>query len=613
LPTSYLTRFSKIIRHGIRHQGGLANLVAKTAKILVKDGWAGIRLRTQHLETVGIYTQISYDEWVEANEMEPDDLVPLDHTLKLSIICPVYNPNIAFLRAAIESVLNQTYSRWEMILVDDVSDFDPKASIADLLNDSRIHFYRQKERGNISDATNYGIRAATGDILTFMDQDDLLSCRAFAYLADSFTSDEQIQFVYSDEDKLDFSGQRCDPFFKPDWNYYYLLSCNYICHLTAFRHSLLQKIGPLNSEFDGAQDYDLILRASEHVSAAEIRHIPRILYHWRKTPQSTSHDIMAKPYAIKAGQTALQQHIERSGLKAKVSNVNVVRYQVAFALPEPEPLVSIIIPTRNHLNLLQNCIESLSASDYRHFEIIVVDNGTNEPHCLDYLKQLQHSGTASIIKDDRAFNFSRLMNLACKSAQGSYLCFLNNDVEVINNNWLSEMVSVMAQPNVGIVGAKLFYPDKTIQHSGIILGIGGIAGHGHKNFDGESHGYGDRLICRQEISAVTGACMLTSADIFKSVGGFNEEDLPVAFNDVDYCMKVRQRGYKVLWTPFAELIHHESKSRGLEDTEQKQARFRSEIAYMQEQWADSLYTDPYYNPNLTLQTEGFELAAKSRV
>jgi len=357
----------------------------------------------------------------------------------------------------------------------------------------------------------------------------------------------------------------------------------------------------------------LVLRASEILQSNEIHHIPRILYHWRKHPDSTSQNPMAKPYALIAGERALQEHLKRSNIEAKVKT-KFISYEVTFEAPSPSPSVSIIIPTRNQFELLKTCIESIhKLTQYQNFEILIIDNDTDDPKTLSYLLALEKQTGHRIIRDKRSFNFARLMNDAVNQCNSELICFLNNDIEVISKNWLSEMVAVIAQDKVGIVGAKLLYSDDSIQHGGVILGIGGVAGHAHKYFPNGHPGYINRLQSRQEYSAVTGACLLTQKSTYERVEGMDEENLAIAFNDIDYCLKVRELGLKTVWTPFAVLYHHESKSRGLEDTLSKQKRYSKEIQTMKLRWGDQLKQDPAYNPNLTLSYENFAIAPSGRV
>ena len=624
-----ITQAYSTLSRAIAHEGGFFSLCLKFTAIIKNEGLSGISLRIKHLQIVyfqetlslevsdTVEESINYQMWL--SRYKEDDLnaaLKLIHTFKnkalISIICPVYNPNPRDLHKAIKSVLNQHYIHWELCLADDCStDFDLEIFLAKY-QDKRIKYIKRRSNGNISETSNNAIDLSCGEYICFLDQDDLLSPDALFWIALAINKQSQLKFLYSDEDKLDEAGQRCDPNFKPDWNYHYLLACNYICHLAVYKRDLLTSLGGCQVGMEGAQDYDLILRASEKLKPNEIHHVPRILYHWRKHPESTSQNAMAKPYAIEAGERAIKAHLARTNTKASVKT-QFIRYEVSFDLPTTLPKVSIVIPTRNQVELLKTCISSIeNLSDYQNYEIIIVDNQSNEPKTLTYLEKIEKEEQYKIIHDDESFNYARLMNDAVKSCTSELICFLNNDIEIISKNWLSEMVSVILQKDIGIVGAKLLYSDDSIQHGGVILGVGGVAGHAHKYFPNGHPGYINRLESRQEYSAVTGACLLTRKSTFESVGGMDEENLAIAFNDVDFCLKVRELGYKTVWTPFATLYHHESKSRGLEDTLSKQKRYAKEIKTMKDRWGSKLTEDPAYNPNLTLNFENFSIAPWSR-
>jgi len=626
----FIQKAYSILSRALVHEGGIYRLGLKFVKILFNEGLKGIFFRVRHLEIedfqknlggIGVGTQrdtIDYVNWLKRENAEQsnkhtDILNSFKYKPLISIICPIYNPNHKYLAEAISSVLNQLYKNWELCLVDDCSTKFNLSAFIKKYPDNRIKTIQRSINGNISEASNSAIGLSSGDFICFLDQDDVLSKEALLWIVDAVNVNPEIKFIYSDEDKLDTSGNRCNPNFKPDWNYHYLLSRNYICHLAVYDKTLLETLGGCKIGLEGAQDYDLALRASEHLNEGEIYHIPRILYHWRIHQESTSLNHLAKPYTLTAGKQALQAHLQRSNINATVK-INYTSYEVSYSRPSPSPAVSIIIPTRNQFELVKACIESVNKlSDYGNYEIVVIDNDSDDRQTIGYLKTLETLEHHRVIWDKGSFNFARLMNDSVAQCQSEFICFLNNDIEVISKNWLSEMISIIIQKNVGIVGAKLLYPDNTIQHGGIVLGICGVAGHAHKHFPNGHPGYINRLESRQEYSAVTGACLLTRKHTFELVGGMDQANLAIAFNDIDYCLKVRDLGLKTVWTPFAVLYHHESKSRGLEDTPSKQDRYAKEFTIMKSRWGRRLTQDPAYNPNLTLSDETFAYAASPRL
>jgi GT2 family glycosyltransferase len=613
-----LKKSMSILTKALQHEGGLRQLFGKSIKVLGRDGLSGILIRIRHLIIVGtqhqpLVEEITYPEWIEKKEPKCSlDLSQISNKPLISIVCPVYNPTPDQFRAAIASVQAQQYTHWELCLADDCStNFDLEAFLGDY-DDPRIKNTLRAENGNISLATNSAVAIAEGEYVAFMDQDDVLSGDALLWLVQAINEHPQWQLIYSDEDKLDLDGNRCDPHFKPDWNYEYFLNCNYLCHLSLYESELLISLGGCREGLEGAQDYDLALRAAETLAPNAIGHIPHILYHWRKSPGSTSQDALAKPFAIEAGERAITEHLARTNTAATVTT-DFIRYRVHYQVQNPAPCVTIVIPSRNAKELLRSCIDSIfDKTHYPDYRILVVDNGSDDPDALTYLEQLDRQSNAEVIRDPRAFNFSALINLGIRAANTEFVCAMNNDIEIISTDWLKEMISVIQQPDVGIVGAKLLYPDDTVQHGGCILGINGVAGHAHKYFSADSHGYADRLIARQELSAVTGACLLTTRSLFDAVDGFDEQHLAVAFNDIDFCLEAGKKGFKIVWTPHAKMYHHESKSRGSEDTEAKVKRFNQEVDWMKSKWGDVLLHDPHYNSNLSLSHEGFSLAIDPR-
>jgi glycosyltransferase involved in cell wall biosynthesis len=539
----------------------------------------------------------------------------------VSIVVPVYDAPERWLRRAIESVREQTYPHWELCLADDAS---PAPHVRAVLEeaaaaDPRIKVVFREDNGHISAASNSALALATGDWIALLDHDDELAPDALYRVAAELIQNPDTDLVYSDEDKISEEGVRSTPYFKPDFLPDLLLGQNFICHLAVYRASLVRELGGFRLGYEGSQDWDLALRVVERTSPERIRHIPRVLYHWRTIAGSTALLLSEKSYPVEAARKALTDHLARTAQPAELVPVPGGHWRIKHRLPEPAPLVSLVIPTRNGLRLLRQCVESILAkTTYRTFEILVVDNGSDDPETLAWLREIASEESTSdrpairVLRDDRPFNYSALNNAAVAHARGEFVALINNDLEVISPDWLEEMLSQAARPGVGCVGAMLYYPDDTIQHAGVVLGIGGVAGHAFKRFPRGGEGVFNRARLVQNYSAVTAACLVVRKSTYEQVGGLGEKKLAVAFNDVDFCLKVRAAGYRNVWTPFAELYHHESASRGLEDTPEKHVRFRSEIETMLERWGDLLRADPAYNPNLTLEHEDFSIEPRPR-
>jgi O-antigen biosynthesis protein len=450
--------------------------------------------------------------------------------------------------------------------------------------------------------------------VAFLDHDDLLPAHALAYMVMAIEAQPDVQMLYSDEDKIDENGKRSDPYFKTAWNVDLFYSHNLVTHLALYRRELIKRTGGLRNEFAGAQDYDLVLRVIEHIKPEQIAHVPFILYHWRAHAGSTATaDLNIKPYAMLAGERALNAHFKRQGITARAQFIGH-GFRARYKLPDIQPTVSIIIPTRNAVELVRTCIESIKARTiYKNYEIVLVDNGSDDPAALAYFAEQAQAPNFMLIRDDSPFCYSAINNKAASQAHGEILCFLNNDIEVINPDWLNELVSHACRPGIGAAGARLLYPNGTLQHAGIVLGIGGWAGHAHKGFSSLAHGYVGRATLISSFSAVTGACMAVQRKHFEAVGGFDEVNLRVACNDVDLCLKFTELGLRNVYTPFASLYHHESATRGYEDTPEKKARFQREVDHMWSRWPQMMAKDPAYSPNLTLDHEDFSLAWPPRV
>ncbi len=529
--------------------------------------------------------------------------------IKFSILVPLYNTPKEFLTEMIGSVTAQTYKNWELCLADGSDGehgFVGEYCLSLAKADKRIIYKRLDKNGGISENTNACIEMSTGNYIALFDHDDLLHPSALFSYAKAIC-EQGADFLYCDEDKFNKLGRGFyDQYFKPDFSPDTLRGNNYICHFTVFKKSLLKEIGGgFRKEFDGSQDHDLVLRLTE--KAEKIIHIPEILYHWRISDASVASDPYAKPYTIKAGINAVSEHLDRMGLKGTVEstkfhpNMYHVKYEITG-----EPLVSILIPNCNHTDDLDKCIMSvINKSTYKNYEIIVIENNSNE-ETFKYYETLKGYPQIKVVtyKTD-TFNYSAINNFGAKHAKGEHIIFLNNDIEVITPNWIEEMLMLSQRSDVGLVGAKLYYPDNTVQHAGVILGMGGVAGHIFNGFDRENPAKFGKMAVVQNYTAVTFACAMIKRSVFDEVGGL-DEGFEVAFNDVDFCMSVRKKGYLNCWTPFAELYHYESKSRGLDDNPQKKARFEGEVDRFKQRWEKELADgDPFYNKNLTLRRGDF--------
>ncbi|RBW46952.1 glycosyltransferase family 2 protein [Psychromonas sp. B3M02] len=525
-----------------------------------------------------------------------------------SIVVPIYQPDLTLFKEMVESVLLQRYHHWQLILVDDASKDQALTDyLSSLMEDKRITVIQRVENGHISQASNDGLAAATGDYIVLLDHDDLLHSDALSAMAEAIHNSPDTQVLYSDEDKITDKGERVTPHFKPQWNRDLLYSMNYISHVGVYQRALVESVGGFRVGFEGSQDYDLLLRCVAKCHDQQIVHVPYVLYHWRAIQGSTALAESEKSYAEQAGLKALQNALAGQVVsveQGKLANT----YKVNWPITESQPLVSIIIPTKNAKKLVKQCIHSLyKKTSYPHFEILLIDNQSDDLASVEYFKALEAEGKIRLISYDKPFNYSAINNFAFTQAKGELLVLMNNDIEILSESWLTEMVANMSRPDIGCVGAKLYYPDGKLQHGGVITGLGGVAGHSHKYFPKGHPGYFKRLQVVQNLSAVTAACLAVRKEVFEEVGGFNEEHLTVAFNDVDFCLKVQQAGYRNLWSPYIEMVHHESISRGTEDTPEKQARFASEVNYMKKTWGEQLLHDPCYSQWLTLDREDFTL------
>ena len=585
----------------------------KGFKYMAKNG---ISHTIQRAKIEKLRNQASYPNWLARNEVldieaMTQEIATFHYQPKISIAMPVYNVEEKWLRLCIDSILNQVYTNWELCMADDAStDPNVKKILTEYQQlDERIRVVFREQNGHISEATNSALAIATGEFVALLDNDDELAINAFYEVVKVLNENPKLDLIYSDEDKIDMDGNRSDPAFKPDWSPDLLLGTNYISHLGVYRRSILEEIGGFRKGYEGSQDYDLVLRFTEKTTKERIKHIPKVLYYWRMLPTSTAVDQGSKGYAFEAGLRAVQDALVRRGINGHATHgaANGL-YDVYYDI-ESEKLVSIIIPTKNGYKDVQRCVSSIiEKTTYQNYEIIMADNGSTDPKMHELYAEFEQQlpGRFFVESIDIPFNFSTINNRAAKKAHGEYLLFLNNDTEVITENWLTLMVSFAQQERIGCVGAKLLYPNNTVQHAGVILGLGGVAGHGHYGYPHGDLGYFGRLAINVNYSAVTAACLLLKKADFDAVGGF-EEAFTVAFNDVDLCLKVQALGRDNVWLHEAELYHFESQTRGYDDKGKKKKRFEQEKVMMEEKWGPLIENDPFYNPNLTRDIPNFSL------
>lgn len=577
----------------------------------VKEFWVRLHERFEPEE-------VPYGPWYEQyiptrEELEKQRKKKWNYGPKISIIVPAYKTPEAFLRQMMDSLLAQTYANWELC----IANASPEdASMEYVLKeyakkDSRILWKKLEENKGIAENTNEAFAMATGEFAGLLDHDDLLAPNALYEVAKALETEPDIDVLYTDEDKVrgDEVLEHFQPHLKPDFNIDLLRSNNYICHFFVVRKSLLEKTGGFRREYDGAQDYDFIFRCTQ--AAGKIHHIPEILYHWRTHQSSTADNPESKLYAFEAGKRAIEENLRQNGLIGEVSHTKDYGfYRVKYPV-QGEPLVSIIIPNKDAKEDLEKCIQSiLEKSSYTNYEILIVENNSTGEEIFSYYKELSENSRIRLLRWKREFNYSAINNYGAKKAKGDYLLFLNNDTEVISPDWIEEMLGFCQRPDTGIVGARLYFGNNTVQHAGTVIGIGGIAGHMFTDMPRERSGYMHKAAIIQDLSAVTAACMMVKRQVFDEVQGF-EEQLSVAFNDVDFCLRVREKQYLVVYDPYVELYHYESKSRGAEDSKEKVHRFQSEIEFMRCRWETLLKKgDPYYNKNLSLVKWNYSLKPK---
>lgn len=564
------------------HEGGCAKTLKKIYRKIGR-----IRIFS---EEYSVYSRL---------EMKSQRKTVLPEKIRFSVVVPLYNTQPKYLREMINSVLNQTYPYWELCMADG-SD-DEHSEVEEICRkyvakDNRIKYKKLTVNYGISGNTNVALDMAEGDYIALLDHDDIIHGSALFAIAEEIIN-KGADFIYTDEAEFVTVLKRIYiPHYKPDYAPDTLRGINYICHFTVFKRELLRKTGGFCSEFDGSQDYDMILKLTEH--AERIVHIPRILYYWRGIPGSAALDVNAKPYATLAGIAALKGHLERIGLEGDVMQASrPTMYRIRYKL-NGKPLVSIIIPNKDNKDILESCINSImNKSSYSNWEIIIVENGSVESETFEYYEELKKDDRISVVNWGGGFNYPLINNFGVGFARGEYYLLLNNDTEVIAPEWIEEMLMLAQREEVGVVGAKLYYPNGKIQHAGIGIKFPGLADCYHINCERDDAGYDGRLSFVQNFTAVTGACMMIPRNVWDEVGGLDEK-LPVAFNDIDICMRVRKKGYLVTWTPFAELYHYESYTRGYEDTTEKKSRFKKERNFFISRWEKELKAgDPYYNPN----------------
>lgn len=579
--------------------------------ILQTTGWAGLKqvLVDKMYRLQGRAND--YQAWIRRfDALTGTGRVELENRVQglitrpvIAVVMVVDNPRPQFLSATIQSIRRQIYPDWELCVVVEVSSSLAVRQVIERHRgeDERIKVIFRQEGDPDLPAENLALELTEDEFAAQLGPEDMLAEHALFWVADAIDRCPGLGLCYSDEDRIDDSGRRYGPYFKCEYNYELLLAQNMVSRFSVYRSQLLRDIGGFRPGFEAAQDWDVALRASERLAPDQIVHIPRVLYHWRGSPGGTAPAADDERSRAEAGRRALAEHLERRGIAAEVLPAPELPAcnRVRFARPDPLPLVSILIPTRDCADLLSTCIGSiLTRSSYPNYEIIIIDNGSEEPatfQLLDYLPR----DRVCVVRDESPFNFSRLNNLGARRARGELLCLMNNDIEVLTRDWLEELASFGVRPGVGAVGARLWHPDGLLQHGGVITGVPDVANHWHYNLSRGNGGYFGRAVLHQSFSALTAACLLVRRSVFEAVGGLDEA-LAVAYNDVDFCLRIREAGYRNVWTPYAEMNHHESASRGYLDNFAKRARFVREVRLMQKRWGARLLQDPAYSPNLTL-------------
>lgn len=597
------------------------HFAAQAGRGLVTGGIAGFgRFLRARYEALALHDETDYDSWVALygglTAPAPGEIDAWPARPTFSIVMPTYNTPEVWLRRCIMSVIEQSYPHWELCVADDAS---PNPEVLKVLRefqarDARVKVVARDQNGHISASSNDALKLATGEYIVLLDHDDELHQHALFEMAKGFNANPTWKMAFSDEDKVDEKGRRFDPYFKADWNYDLFLSHNCISHLGVYSRALVESVGGFRLGYEGSQDWDLALRCIETLDDSQIGHVPHILYHWRAIPGSTALGPGEKSYAHYAAMKSIQSHLDRIGRDAEVLDIPGFsgNYRVRNRLPKPAPRVSLIIPTRDRAELLRTAVTSiLEKTEYPDYEVIVVDNQSVEAETLELFEELLQDGRVSVIKYDAPFNYSAINNFAVGHATGTIIGLLNNDIEVISPDWLEEMAGQASRPEVGAVGAMLYFPDNTIQHAGVILGFNGVGVHAYADRPRGWVGMMLRARLLQNYSAVTAACLVVRKEVFNQVGQLDER-LEVAYNDIDFCLRVRAAGYRNVWTPYAELYHHESASRGSDMSGAKRQRFDQEVGLVMSRWGGLISADPAYNPNLANTGNTFDLAFPPR-
>lgn len=587
----------KTVYHMVKEEG-----VVKTVKELRGIVWGNV-----HYEDINK----TYQEWIKHNEPTLEEIEEQRKTVfsinpKISILVPMYNTPYNFFKELVDCLINQTYSNWELCLADGSPKQDK--TLEEIYKcDERIKYKFIGENKGIAGNTNECIKMATGDFIALFDHDDLLPIFSLYEVVKCINENLDVEFIYTDEDKITtLDKPRFNPHFKPDFSLDFLRANNYICHFSVFKKELMDKLEGERSKYDGAQDFDIILRVAENTK--NIIHIPKVLYHWRVHPNSTAQaEVQSKPYAFEAGIPAIQDHLDRMGLKGTVEHgASLGTYRIKYEF-EGTPKVSIIIPNKDEKETLKTCIDSIiNKTTYKNYEIVIVENNSETEEIFEYYNELKKNEKIKIVKyEENGFNYSKIINLGVKNSDGEFIVQLNNDTEIETTDWLEDMLGFASRDDVGAVGVKLFYPDNTIQHAGIVIGVDRVATHLFRGLPRHLHGYFARESTIQDFSAVTAACMMAKRSTYEEVG-YMDEDMPVAFNDLDFCLKIRKTGKLIVYDPFVSVIHYESKTRGYEDTPEKIARFEAEIEKFQNKWKEIYENgDPYYNKNFSLNSSNY--------
>ncbi|MGR8933310.1 MAG: glycosyltransferase family 2 protein [Gammaproteobacteria bacterium] len=567
------------------------------------------------------YTEVprTYKHWIQYYEtLEFGNVQKIYQTITefeyqplMTLVLSVGIADEALSASVIDSVMRQSYQSWELYVAPNGGASDGIIELLQdyVVQDSRIRLVMQHSQANISEVFNDVLAYVNGDYIVFLDCSGVMSEHALYFVVRELNDHAGFLFIYSDADKIDAEGNRMEPYFKPDWNPDLLFSHNYIGNLTVYSIPLVRMVGGFRPAMDACRDYDLLLRCAAKIESEQILHVAKVLYHERLMTCAADTNAAETSASNRSAIRALTDYFASRGLNLPVTQGKAPNtYKVSWPIPQPEPLVSLLIPTRDSVDILSLCVGSiLEKTRYQNFEVIILDNQSSDPETLAYFETFKNHPRVRVVACDFPFNFSVLNNYGVKFARGEIIGLINNDVEVIAPDWLTEMVAHALRPDIGCVGAKLLYGNDTVQHGGVICGLGGIAGHAHRGFAKDASGYFSRLQVVQNLSAVTAAVLLVRRAVYESVGGLNETELTVALNDVDFCLRVREAGYRNLWTPFAELYHHESISRGADDSPEKLMRLNRERKYMHLHWGTQLASDPYYNPHLTLLREDFSL------